>query len=337
MLNLKLFKNVKPANNSLTLTKVDKIDLGFGVGTTLKTLRTADLVSKVKVTEFKKEGQQLVIAMVSKFIEKIPLGSDFLLSLSVLHPQFLSSRPRSTVLDRWKIVLTHILKLNILSTKCCDEAMSEFKLFLDGNVMKFKQKLMEFSIDERLDELYFDTLSVSRFKKLALVVALVLTLMSHGAASVERSFSQNNNLIQVNMSPDTIFSKRIIKDHMLAINLKPYTITIDSSVMKAFRSARTKYEGFLKSEKEKKSASEKETQALQMSSDIESLCIKCNTLERTIKMSDTDFIQCIKSAEEKHDMSLVKKGNALKRKSEETKSGLDILLNEVKNLREKRR
>ena len=42
-------------------------------------------------------------------------------------------------------------------------------------------------------------------------------------------------------------------------------------------------------------------------------------------------------------MSLVKKGNALKRrnalkrKSEETKSELDILLNEVKNLKKKRR
>ena len=71
---------------------------------------------------------------------KSPLGSDFLPSLSVLHPQFLSSHPRSTVLDRWKIALTHILKLKILSTKFCDEAMSEFKLFLDGNVMKFKEK-----------------------------------------------------------------------------------------------------------------------------------------------------------------------------------------------------
>ena len=66
--------------------KVDKIDLGFRVDTTLKKLHTADLVSKAKVTEFKKEFQQLVIAMVSKMIEKTPLGSSFLLSLSVLHP-----------------------------------------------------------------------------------------------------------------------------------------------------------------------------------------------------------------------------------------------------------
>ena len=68
------------------IKQVEKIDLWFRVDTTLKKLHTADLVSKAKVTEFKKEFQQLVIAMVSKLIEKTPLGSSFLLSLSVLHP-----------------------------------------------------------------------------------------------------------------------------------------------------------------------------------------------------------------------------------------------------------
>ena len=53
--------------------------------------------------------------------------------------------------------------------------------------------------------------------------------------------------------------------------------------------------------------------------------------------TDTDFIHYIKSAEEKDGMSLVKKGNAFKHKSEETKSKLDILLNEGKNLMEKSR
>ena len=86
-------------------------------------MRIANLVAKAKVMEFKKEAQQLVIAIVSKLIEKIPLGSDFLLSLSVLDPQFLSSCPRLTVLDRRKIVFTQKLKLKILSAKCCDAAM----------------------------------------------------------------------------------------------------------------------------------------------------------------------------------------------------------------------
>ena len=40
------------------LIKVGKIDLGFGVETTLKKLCTVNLFSKAKVTEFKKGCQQ---------------------------------------------------------------------------------------------------------------------------------------------------------------------------------------------------------------------------------------------------------------------------------------
>ena len=149
--------------------------------------------------------------------------------------------------------------------------------------MKFKEKLMEFPKDERLDELYFGTLGFSRFKKLASVVALVLTL-SHGQASVERGFNQNSNLIQVNMSPNTIISKWFIKDHMLANDLKSYTITSVSSIMKPFPSARMRYEEYLKLKKGRKSVSEKETQVLQISSDIKNLFRKCSTLEQPIKM-----------------------------------------------------
>ena len=76
-MSLKLSKNVKPANDSSrlilekeeNLIKVCKIDLGFGVDKTLKKLRLTDLVSKAKVTKFKKECQQLLIAMVSTLID----------------------------------------------------------------------------------------------------------------------------------------------------------------------------------------------------------------------------------------------------------------------------
>ena len=41
-----VIQNVKSANSSSRLIKVDKIDLEFGMDTTLKKLRTADFVSK---------------------------------------------------------------------------------------------------------------------------------------------------------------------------------------------------------------------------------------------------------------------------------------------------
>ncbi|MEO0688534.1 MAG: hypothetical protein AAFY76_26575, partial [Cyanobacteria bacterium J06649_11] len=172
----------------------------------------------------------------NKLIEKNPLGSEFLRSCSFLHPPFLGGRPRATVLERWKSVLSHLLKLNILSSKECDDAMSEFRLFVDDEVIKFKDTLLEFPKEERLDELYFDTLAISKHKNVANVVALILTLF-HGQASVERGFSQNNFLLKVNMSPESIISKRIIKDHIISNSLKPYTINVNGSMLKDFRSA----------------------------------------------------------------------------------------------------
>ena len=73
LIEIDLEKKKKKGN----LIKVDKIDLGFGVDRIPKKLRTADLVSKAKVTEFKKECQQLVISMVFKLIEKSPLRKNF--------------------------------------------------------------------------------------------------------------------------------------------------------------------------------------------------------------------------------------------------------------------
>ena len=55
------------------LIKVDKIDLGFGVETNIKKLLSSDTVSKKQVIDFKKECQKLVVAMVTKIIDKSPL------------------------------------------------------------------------------------------------------------------------------------------------------------------------------------------------------------------------------------------------------------------------
>ena len=54
---------------------------------------------------------------------------------------------------------------------------------------------------------------------------IILTL-SHGRASVERSFSVNNTVINVNVSEDSIVAKKIIKDHMISNKLTPESVQI---------------------------------------------------------------------------------------------------------------
>ena len=61
------------------------------------------------------------------------------------------------------------------------------------------------------------------------------------------------------------------------------------------------------------------------------------SLVDTCKKLDDEFIQVIREADEKNDMKLIIKGNALKRKSDEKQNQVVTLEESIKILEEKRR
>ena len=52
------------------------------------------------------------------------------------------------------------------------------------------------------------------------LLKIVLTL-SHGQASVECSFILNKSVLNHNISEDSIFAKKAIRDHMLSTGFEP--------------------------------------------------------------------------------------------------------------------
>ena len=48
------------------------------------------------------------------------------------------------------------------------------------------------------------------------------------------------------MLPETLVSKRVLRDHMIAKGLQPHTIKIDKPIMLAAKGAREKYTLYLK-------------------------------------------------------------------------------------------
>ena len=48
---------------------------------------------------------------------------------------------------------------------------------------------------------------------------------------MERGFSINKQLLYDNMSSETLVAQRIVHDHMLSHNIKPYQIEINSRMM----------------------------------------------------------------------------------------------------------
>lgn len=54
------------------------------------------------------------------------------------------------------------------------------------------------------------------------------------------------------MSPETVVSKRMSKDHMLAFNLKPHPIETTNPLIVAFKFSCQRYEIHLEEEKKEK-------------------------------------------------------------------------------------
>ena len=186
---------------------------------------------------------------------------------------------------------------------------------------KYQKDFEEFSQESsRLDEFCFHKMEVAKCQDVAFVIRSLLTL-SHGQAAVEWGFSHNNALLKVNMNPETVISKRVIK-YMQAHNLKPYSIDISPAMVKSFKSAHSKYRLYLEEEK-KENSNESENKALYLSNDIHKLKVQVENVKKAISRMNHEAFDCMEKAEKKGDMSYVLMGNRLKCDSDKMKGDKD--------------
>ena len=87
-----------------------------------------------------------------------------------------------------------------------------------------------------------------------------MLVLNHGQASVERGYSLRNATLKDNISELSLNSKRLITDHILSNDLRSETIKI-STLLVAFKSARTKYEEVKRAMKKYKEKFEEENLA----------------------------------------------------------------------------
>ena len=67
-------------------------------------------------------------------------------------------------------------------------------------------------------------------------------ILSHGQASVERSFSFRNVIFEQSLTTESLNAQRIILDHMISNDLKSESITITAKLILAVKASRLKYE-----------------------------------------------------------------------------------------------
>ena len=122
-----------------------------------------------------------------------------------------------------------------------------------------KMKTLDFSsFDEEttwLDHFYFKIIMVGRSEVLSFILKIIL-IMSHGQASVERGFSLNDSMKQTNIAPETIISKRLIKDYILANKITLDKVDITRDMTKAYTKSYMLYVQHLEKERKEKFISE---------------------------------------------------------------------------------
>ena len=109
---------------------------------------------------------------------------------------------------------------------------------------------------------------------------MILTL-SHGQAAVERSFSINESVVDVDMKEESIVARKTIKDHMITNDIQPDIIEISNKMINFYRSARQKYEIHKEREAEKKKKKGKSIQQQKLEEEIKDTTEKSNQLLET--------------------------------------------------------
>ena len=161
--------------------------------------------------------------------------------------------------------------------------------------------------------------------------------MSHGQASVKCGFSLNDSVNQTNIAPETIISKRLIKDYILANKINVDKVDIIRDKIKAYTKSHMLFVQYLEEEKKKKVLSEAEVQASAISSDIDALSQKCKQIKSAMQMMNDEFFECMKLAEQKNDMSFVIKSNRRKLESEDLQKELSVIEGQISDIQEKMR
>ena len=113
--------------------------------------------------------------------------------------------------------------------------------------------------------------------------------MSHGQAAEERGFNINKSALKTNLSPEGVIAKRLVKDHLLANNLKRHTIQITNPMVRAFKGARQSYVTYFDDENKKKIQTKDKEKTQHITSDVENLKQKLKTNQKVVSMMENKY------------------------------------------------
>ena len=168
--------------------------------------------------QFINDCVSFITVIVSKLFGRSPLSSVTVRNANVLNPNEVACREDEILQEKMNAIFKHLLKLKIVSPPNCEKALEQYPQFLEEVKRVNSHELRHFKTWEiNLDDFYFKKLDIDirRYKKSLFVLKIILTL-SHGQAVVKRLFSLGKSTLQVSIKEESIFTKKIVRDHLQA-------------------------------------------------------------------------------------------------------------------------
>ena len=305
-------KYKEPAN----CLRPQKFDVGYLAGASTKELLRKKEISEGALLRFRNELAAFVRAVISKIIEKTPIGYAFARRLACLDPVSIATSTTQAA-SQFKLVIDHLVNQQHLEGRSCDELIRQYDEFVDTVVRPNLPAFKEFDFHkQRLDEFLQQHVAKSgSFPRLWEVMRMLL-ILSHGQATVEKGFSINRQVMVENMKERSFIAQRTIHDHLLHSGGLG-ALVIDKPLLSAAASGRRKYAEYLEQQRADKAKSAKGVKRKELSDQITALEKRQKTV-LCAKMSMTkDADTFSEQAEAQNDMTLIMKSNAFRRSAKD--------------------
>ena len=229
------------------------------------------------------------------------------------------------------------VSLKILQYSVGDKALLQFTEFISKEKVTNNDKFSTFNRKtQRPDDLCFDDIRVQeKYPELSTFMQIVFVL-SHGQASVDCGFNDNNLVLKLNQNDDTVVARRFIKNHLKADQVQPHTLFIDQKMFRLLKSNWRLYNIRLKNIRENEKKDETKEQLTCLDNQLSGLRVQSESIEKTIFSLDQMFEEMVKKGEILNENLLITEGVVLKDKNKEKAEELKILKRKIQELEEEK-
>ena len=161
---------------------------------------------------------------------------------------------------------------------------------------------------------------------------MIVFLLSHGQATIERGFSVNQEVQEVNMEELSLISQRMVYDELSSTNVKVHQYQLTTDLIKRCNQSSKHNKAYLAERKDTVLSEEKSRKRKLVNEEIAAVKKKKQELESCVEVLEKDADQLSIEAEKAMSWELVAKANAFRASAVEKRSTIAELATAVINL-----